>query len=840
MGQDGGYSVHEEDLDFPAEIVEAFVPFIPISILSKNTRIPPRHINTTGNNGSFLEVRKGSGDRKTYDRTKLASYILTHLINSPVPIRKVHSLAKKTNFVGLPLIDRAISEVSRNKLLQSGRVLDFGGERFERIPDGGSGDGAINGEFSDIDSGDLSTMYNGDTPAGEIDSCDGLRRLKSVFKKVFSELGEERIGQMEMAKAVFSTFEKGGILVAEAGTGTGKSLAYLVPAILYCLVSGKRVLISTFTKNLQNQLFNKDIPITKRVIGVGVEVARLMGRENYICPERVVRNLRRIEEPSIALNIALSVIMSDEGLIYSLNEGNIPKDIKITAPARCLMGRCYYAERCPLMIARERAMEASILLVNHSLIMTDYKSGGAMLGEYSAIVFDEAHNLEKAVIEILSIALNRELLRDILEPLDFVKSDDERWKFIRAALPSSARNLGSEISRSVNGLYRTFDELFKRITILLNPDGSYAGTRVRYLSGLETFADIRSNIISYLFEINRLRSLLNVLCEVEFPSELEQLKSDISFVNDGLEELTATIEFLTGDGDDEYVFWLEWDSRGNLSEIASSPIFVNREFNDFLESKCESVIFTSATLSQGGSFTFFEKKLGLDRSGFRGNEISIPSPFPFERNCRIFVATDCMDPNEDKFTDQVAYEVEEIALRTTRRMLVLFTSYRLCNTTIEKLSSSIVADRLIVQGMGESRETITERFRMSEAGILMGVASFWEGVDLPGEELEVLVITKLPFPVPTEPIIQARAERIEALGENPFELLLLPEAALRLKQGVGRLIRRKDDRGVVVILDSRLFFKRYGKIIVDELPVSSVEFLSYRDIPWKVSEWFSV
>jgi len=839
MGQDGGYSGYEEDLDFPAEVVEVFVPFIPISILHKYTIISSRYISTTGENGSLLEVGKGSGDRKIYDRKKLASYILTHLINSLIPIRTVHTLAKKSRFVGLPLIDRAVSEVSRNKLLQSGGVLDFESEWFDRMPDGSNGDGAINGEFPDNDSGDLSTMDSGGTLTGEIDSSYGLGRLKSIFKKVFSELGEERIGQMEMAKAVFSTFRDSGFLVAEAGTGTGKSLAYLVPAILHSLANEKRILISTFTKNLQNQLFGRDIPITERVMGVNVKVARLMGRENYICPDRVMRNLRRIEEPSVALNLALAVIMSDEGLIYSLNEENISLDKKITAPARCFMGRCFYAERCPLMIARERALKADIVLVNHSLVMTDYRSGGAMLGDYSAIVFDEAHNLEKAVIETLSIALNRELLRDILEPLDFVRPDDERWKFIKTALPSNAKNLGSEISLGVKSLYKAFDELFEKISELLNPDGSYAGTRVRYLDGSETFADVKADIIGYLFEINRLKNLLNVLCEVEFPPDLEQLKSEVLFVNDGLEELSATMEFLTGNGDDEYVFWLEWDSRGKLSEIASSPIFVNREFADFIESKCESVIFTSATLSQGGSFSYFEKKLGLDRSGFKGNRISLPSPFPFEKNCGIFIATDCIDPNEDSFTDQVAYEVEEIALRVTRRMLVLFTSYRLCNATIEKLSSSEVADRLIVQGMGESRETITERFRMSEAGILMGVASFWEGVDLPGEELEVLVITKLPFPVPTEPIIQARSERLEARGENPFELLHLPEAALRLKQGVGRLIRRKDDRGVVVILDSRLFFKRYGKTIIDELPVSNVEFLSYRDIPSKVGEWFT-
>jgi Rad3-related DNA helicase len=329
------------------------------------------------------------------------------------------------------------------------------------------------------------------------------------------------------------------------------------------------------------------------------------------------------------------------------------------------------------------------------------------------------------------------------------------------------------------------------------------------------------------------------LLEEEVGRDAAAFQSEIATVSDELGELSEVLSFLERGDDEQFVFWLEWGANGGLTKICGSPLEIDRLFADYIEDTCASAVFTSATLAQGGSFSYTANRLGLALSGRDRRELVAPSPFDYEENCLILLATHLGNPNDEGFVSEIAPIISRLATEVARRTMVLFTSYRLCHGTSESLSTSAVPGPVLIQNHGESREALSERFRNSRSGLLLGVASFWEGVDFPGEELEILVIPKIPFPVPSEPIIEARAERIRALGGNAFEALFIPEAVMRLRQGVGRLIRRQQDRGIVVILDSRLETKQYGETILSSLPSRAVRVESAGEIVARALGWLN-
>ena len=320
--------------------------------------------------------------------------------------------------------------------------------------------------------------------------------------------------------------------------------------------------------------------------------------------------------------------------------------------------------------------------------------------------------------------------------------------------------------------------------------------------------------------------------------DLSSFQQEISYAVDELAALSDAMQFLTKGRDEESVFWLDWREDGSLREICGAPLRADRPCADYFETIGGSIILTSATLSENESFAFVKERLGLRHFSTKRIETIIPSPFPFDKNCLVLVAAGLGDPNEEGFATPVSRIVDEMSGAVGRKILVLFTSYRLCFAVAEALGRSGMGDRVFVQGVGEGREVLSGRFRRTPGGVLLGVASFWEGVDFPGEELEVLIIPKIPFPVPTEPFVEARSQRLSALGEDPFEKLFLPEAALRMKQGAGRLIRRMDDRGVIVMLDSRLGTKPYGAHLLSALPSRNIEHVPYGECVKRAAAWF--
>ena len=677
-------------------------------------------------------------------------------------------------------------------------------------------------------------------------AAPGAVGLEEAFARLFESLGEVREGQLEMARAVSRSLREGGVVLLEAGTGTGKSLAYLVPSVLHSFETGERIIVSTHTKNLQDQLFRKEMGVLEEALSIDTRAERLLGRNNYICTRNVVIQASRLagvtSEPALAL--ALFVSLAGDGTVESL--GALPDGVSaeaLAAPQRCPMNACGLADRCPLMRARRRAREARVVFVNHALLLTDYRQGGASLGPYARVVFDEAHHLETCIIENLSVKASREDVFRILEPLALFEGARETWKLLMHELecsgsPGAWSHLRRDLERKAKELERAYADLFDGLKDSLNASRAFRSKRTRYADGGVTFAETSEIFNDISFKLNDLTELLKPIHDMRLSQDLAPFQQEIAYVAEELATFSESMRFLSKGEDEESVFWLDWGSDGSLRELCGSPLSVDRPFADYLEGFLGSAVFTSATLSQNGSFAFIKERLGLKMLPARPIELLIPSPFPFDENCLVLVASDLGDPNDEGFAAPVSDLVSGLVSLVARRTMVLFTSYRLCFAVAAALAKRGVDGPVLVQGAGESREILSERFRRHPNGLLLGVASFWEGVDFPGEELEVLVIPKIPFPVPTEPIVEARAQRFSALGEDPFERIFLPEAILRMRQGAGRLIRRMDDRGVIVILDSRLGTRPYGETILSALPSRNIRHVASAECVSSVARWF--
>ncbi len=671
--------------------------------------------------------------------------------------------------------------------------------------------------------------------------------LEEAFSLVFASLGEERSGQLEMARAVRKVLAEGGVALLEAGTGTGKSLGYLVPSILHSLETGERVVVSTHTRNLQDQLFRKEMSILEAALSIDANAARLLGRDNYLCTKRVIARASSlaVETCAPALAFALFVACADGGTLDSL--GALPGGAdtrSLAAPPRCPMNACTFAGRCPLVRARAHAREARILFVNHALLLTDYRQGGSVLGPYARVIFDEAHHLEKCIIENLSVRASRDDVRRILEPLRLADARDDAWRLLShelesATIPGGVKSLRKDIVRAARDLEKAYADLFAGIRGILDVGRQARSMRTRYVDGGETFADAQDAFNAIYFHINNIIDLYKPIREAELSRDLEAIQQDMAYACEELATLAEGLRFLSAGNVEDSVFWLDWGPDGTLREMCGSPLEVDRPFADYLEGILGSAVFTSATLSQNGSFALLRDRLGMRFLASKPCELVIPSPFPFDENCLVLVVSGLGDPNAAAFGAPVADLVAGLAAGVGRRTMVLFTSYRLCNSVAEALADSGVGRPVLVQGAGESREALSGKLRKHEGGVLLGVASFWEGVDFPGEELEVLVIPKIPFPVPAEPIVEARSQRLSSLGEDPFEKLFLPEAILRMRQGSGRLIRRMSDRGVIVILDSRLGVRPYGGAILTSLPSKNIEHVTVEECVGRVARWFA-
>ncbi|MCD4690546.1 DEAD/DEAH box helicase [bacterium] len=659
---------------------------------------------------------------------------------------------------------------------------------------------------------------------------------------------EERREQLEMMRAVGDAFNNGIDLVVEAGTGVGKSLAYLVPAVHFAVLNGERVIVSTNTRNLQEQLFNKDVPFLERALGVGFSVALLKGRGNYLCRERWARLLERglsPEERAGLLPVALWEAETTSGDVSELAAVQRRSYLwsRISADGGpCLGQKCPHNDTCYLMRARRAAQSAHVVVVNHSLLFSDSETDNRVLGEYSFLICDEAHNLERVATEHLGRragvwrtrtaldALGRRdggdagVLADIISRL----RREQDGGIISSVVEAAERAVG-ELGTVRKALEMFYSALNARHEELNNGRPVEFG-KLRYRPDAPVSCIVAGELESASASLSFLISTMTTLADLAADSGVEStdvIVQALQFETARMTQLAEDIVFLAEGGDPDSVFWLEVRSYGGTREceLRSAPVSVAERMHDFLYSKLESLVLTSATLTVDGSFDFFCERLGLDTlEDWKLVMLDVGSPYDYTAQAISIVAQYMSEPSSRGFNQAVADLVVKLAAPAAGGTLVLFTSRSSLDTVFKLVRDrfSPVGKLLLAQGHGAPRTALLEEFARETDSVLLATSSFWEGVDVPGRSLEQLVIVKLPFPVPSDPVVEAHCERYEQAGEHSFSRYMVPRTAIGLRQGFGRLIRSSTDMGGVIFLDSRLASRRYGTRLLDQLPTNTM------------------
>jgi len=632
---------------------------------------------------------------------------------------------------------------------------------------------------------------------------------------------EFRRGQLQMAQAVEQALEEKRHIVVEAGTGTGKTLAYLVPVIR----SGKRVIISTGTKNLQEQLFYKDVPFLEKALSAGpsgsgsrLSVCYMKGRNNYLCRKKlydltdqpVLSGLEEIEQYRAIAAWEKATSTGDRAELAELPEASLLWH-KLDARAdTCTGQKCSQWERCFITEMRRRAMESDIIIVNHHLFFADLaiklQADGApdagILPEAAAVVFDEAHELEDVAGNYFGISVSNLRVEELARDIEYSMQQN--------------RTLSASISGALGSL-RERSQLF----FSLLPPG---GGRFAFETRREFLEENGDEFVA----LNQ--SLTRIAGELE---GLQQKPEEVfSFVRRA-QEIQVQLSYALEAEDRNTVFWIErrgrqfsprrYPSTGGDTEkskehgrqhvfVQATPIDVGPILRECLWSKLECAVLTSATLAVGGGFDYIRKRLGFDHA----RDLVLPSHFDYQSQALLYVPPDLPDARTPQFTVKAAERIRRLLEITRGRAFVLFTSYAQMNDVYQKLLGEIEFP-LLRQG-DAPKSALLEEFRLTPNAVLFATSSFWQGVDVQGEQLSCVIIDRLPFAVPTDPVVAARVKAIDAEGGNAFFQYQVPSAVITLKQGFGRLIRSLHDRGLLVLLDNRILKKQYGRVFVDSLP----------------------
>jgi ATP-dependent DNA helicase DinG len=619
---------------------------------------------------------------------------------------------------------------------------------------------------------------------------------------------EDRPEQRAMSAAVATALADARPLLVEAGTGTGKTLAYLVPA----LASGKRVVISTGTRTLQDQIARHDLPLLRAMVGKPFTAVTLKGVSNYLCKRRMIEQLRTLFVTPELRALADWVDDSETGdraeVEWLAEDAPVWADLTVTPDTR-LGARCPHFEQCFVTLARRRAEKADLILVNHHLYVADLAlraAGARVLPDHDAVVFDEAHQLEDVVTEHFGAKVSTvraaQLLRDARHVLD-------------------AEALVTAVDRAAISLFAKASEVLSAVD---------TGERVQLPSDLLTGGDRQE---AWFRLDHALEELARHAGDCAEPAPDED---DAAIAR--REQAAAIARRARGFRDDlaviaeqraaSHVYWGEVrpgatsSSRpGSLSLLrpagsvflCAAPVDVADVVRRHVVHGEATPIFTSATLTAAGSFAYTRARLGLDLDDV--DELAVASPFDYARQALLYVPRDLPDPGDPAAPAAAAARIAALCAITAGRAFCLFTSHRALRDARARLAD--LPFPLLVQG-SEPRAALIERFRATAGAVLLGTGSFWEGVDVPGDALSQVIIDKLPFSPHTDPLIAARAAALVERGIDPFEALQLPQAAIALKQGFGRLIRRRDDRGIVAILDPRIVTRNYGRVLLASLP----------------------
>ena len=628
---------------------------------------------------------------------------------------------------------------------------------------------------------------------------------------------EIRPQQLEMAQAVGDAFESGKHLFVEAGTGVGKSFAYLVPAIERVTQHGGRVVISTHTIALQEQLIEKDIPFLQKALPQSFRAVLVKGRSNYLGLRRLARASERKQTLFETMN-ELAELHRIEDWAYKTEDGSrsdlpFEPDLRVWDLARsdsddCLGRKCEHYDKCFYQRARRKAVEAQLLIVNHAMLFSDLavrEQGASILPDYEYLILDEAHTVERVAAEHLGGSVSNAQVRHLLNLLHHERA-------ARGVLDS--RHLPEAI-RVVENARRSLDRYFVELLDWSDEEGMTNG-RVRKPVPLEQ--PLTTDLLT----------LADVLRNAKKNCEDESDRTELGGLADRCTTTAAAIANWHGQRTADWVYWLERGGpRGQRITLAARPLDVGPFLKEKLFDKIRSVVLTSATLAVGAKaagadpFDYLRRRTGLSEAG----GLALGSPFNYAEQLTVHVEPHLPDPaSGEPFTAAACEAIKKYVAQSAGRAFVLFTSFDMLNDCARRLADFFEENHmpLLVHGSGLPRGKMLDKFRKTARSVLFGTDTFWQGVDVPGDALSNVIIVKLPFAAPNQPIVEARIEKIRECGGNPFMDFQLPEAVLKFKQGVGRLIRTKTDRGIVVILDPRVGSKPYGRWFLHALPECKV------------------
>jgi ATP-dependent DNA helicase DinG len=624
---------------------------------------------------------------------------------------------------------------------------------------------------------------------------------------------EFRNEQVFMAKAICHSLAYREHLICEAGTGIGKSLAYLVPIVFWTQFEKKRVLITTNTKTLQEQILKKDIPFLRDKCGLDFKAQLAVGSANYLCLRRFnaeITSTVTLFSPNDFQDlqeIRRWVEHTKSGLFAELPfipSGNLQSHISRERDL-CPGRKCQHYKECFYFKARNSLKEANIVVANHHLFFANLSTDGNVLPEYDAVVFDEGHNIEEVAINYLGSQFSNTGLRWLLNTI----YNSKTGKGIVAKSRLSNDEIG-KIKSQIEECENCSDQFFQDIL------SKFGNTSFKQRITEKYF--IENYLSAPLMKLGDILKGLkkqagNEESEFEFNAFAEKCVVNAKNVNDFLEQ-----------GLEDWVYWIESEKRMRFTRITLNinPIIVADLLKKMVFDKTKPCIFTSATLAINRKYDYLKDSIGLNDAV----EILLDSPFDYKNNVLFYTNSEAPDPNSNEYIDYCDDMVKKIIQKTEGKAFILSTSYKLINLLSERLGESFSGYKILKQG-GAPRHKLLEDFRTDKHSVLLGADTFWEGVDVQGEALECVIITRLPFEVPDEPTVQAKTEYLEKIGKNAFTDYQLPRAVLMLKQGFGRLIRSKKDIGVVAILDPRIQTRRYGVIFLNSLPkcrnIDSVE-----------------
>lgn len=724
---------------------------------------------------------------------------------------------------------------------------------------------------------------------------------------------EPRTEQVDMAYKVAMAFNGSEHLIVEAGTGIGKTMAYLVPAALWSMSNNVPVVISTNTKNLQSQIFEKDLPIIRDALHKKLRYTVIKGRSNYVCLARIASVLSSIETE--LANEQILGFAQTCAWLFRTNDGDLSAAPDIpycdnganrlfSTPEECRGRKCPFYTRCFLQRARIQSQNSDIVITNHSVYFSEPSDRPLALPLHSQVIFDEAHNLEEAA--------TRKFLREvtplaILLPIRrlYVKTrNSEHGLIIRlkrlfmasTVVPEASAKYRDGIFEKLNALIDSLGKIrvvlppyLRQLEQLIPPQESSIRLLpdVKYRGMWQDAEPLLNKVLDALYEINSLITEISgsISAEVEHCKEIQSnhlndssplldilvsqgnieasgqlfsmLSSELAQYGSTFSEILANLEFITELGDRQWVYWIERtgakSERGFAVSVHAAPISIARFLADGLYACKDSVILCSATMNVAGSTAFIAHRIGIDLiEADRIRSFIAGSPFDYKEQCRVLAPTFLPDPSErngdEKFAKEFAPFMKNILMLTMGRTLILFTSYRLMQLCAKELEAELAIAsskgaphiHVLMQGGGQSRERLTQQFKDEPySSVLMGTDSFWEGVDLIGDTLTSLVIVKLPFDAINDPIVNARAEQVRQETGDSFMGYSVPNAVIKFRQGFGRLIRHKHDRGVVVITDPRLITKGYGGMFRRSIP-AEVERCTSAECVYKTLERFLI